>query len=105
MTQDIDNVAMEQIGFHPLVLATSGVDTCVAAVVSLRGDGVAIAHVDPTEIISSSPSMDVAAWHLIERCIEQLNKSKSGAVIDAVYLIGGRDSSSCRGVSGWIERR
>jgi hypothetical protein len=83
-------VAMKETGFHILVLATSGVDTCVAAraprdwmtntkitldgtaslssrgalvaaVVSLREDGVVIAHVDPTAIFSSSPSMSVRA--------------------------------------------
>ena len=94
MTHGIDHVAMEEIGFHPLVLATSGVDTCVAAVISLHGDGVVIAHFDPTAILSSSSSTNVADRDLIERFIEQLNKSKPGAVIDAVYLTGGRYSST-----------
>lgn len=95
MTKDIDNVSIEEItGSHPLVLVTSGADACVATVIPLRGGGVAITHVDPTEIFANSPSMDVAARHFIEHCIQQLHtSSKPGALINAVHLIGGHQKS------------
>ena len=95
---------MEQSDSHRLALATSGIDTCVAVVIALRGDGVVVVHVDPTEIFTDSPSVDVAARSFLQHCIAHLNHTRPGASIDGVYLIGGRDNSSYRLVSRSIDR-
>jgi hypothetical protein len=104
MNRDIENVPMGQSDFHRLALATSGIDTCVAVVIALRGDGVVVVHVDPTEIFTDSPSVDVAARSFLQHCIAHLNHTRPGASIDGVYLIGGRDNSSYRLVSRSIDR-
>lgn len=104
MNPDIDNVVMETTGSHPSVLASSGVCTCVAVVILLREDEIFIAHVDPTEIISSLGPVDVVAQEFIEHCVEKLYENKPGFAIDAVYLIGGRDMKFYHDVSQCIDR-
>ena len=104
MASKIDRVVMEQSGCHPVALATSGVDACVPVVVLLRGDDVFISHVDPTQLIERSSSMDVVWRNFIEHFVVQLYEEKPGVAIDAVFLIGGRDIPSYHQLSQWIDR-
>ena len=104
MASKIEKVVMKRSGCRPVALATSGVDACVTVVVLLRGDDVFISHVDPTRLFERSSSMDVAGWDFIEHCVVQLYGKKPGVAIDAVFLIGGRDTSSYHQLSQWIDR-
>ena len=74
----IENVEIGECRFDPVVLASSGVDTCVAVVVVLHGGGVVMAHVDATEIWVKVASMEIAAQIFVESCVKMLFKKKPG---------------------------
>jgi hypothetical protein len=103
MTAEIENVKMGQSGYHSMALATSGVYTFAAVMTLLRDDDVFITHVDPTRIRSHRSSVDLEAQDFVEYWIDQINRYKPNAAINAVFLIGGCNNNSYRQLSQNID--
>ncbi|CAF0975797.1 unnamed protein product [Didymodactylos carnosus] len=99
----VKNVAMGASATDPIVLATTGVASCIAVIITLKDKGVFINHVDSTELFNTKCSTIDNAQRFIERIVKRFFAKDKSRTIDSVYLIGGLDNNRYNCVRNSIE--
>jgi hypothetical protein len=100
----VKNVTMGSSDIHPVVLATTGLSTCIAVVIVTDSCGVFLSHVSPTSFMDIRIPVIYRAQQFIEFVIQKLFKNSPGITISDVYLIGGINNSRYKLFNEAIEK-